>query len=194
MKQDFVLAGVGGQGVVSIGAILAWSGRQDGLVVKMAEVHGMAQRGGSVHASLRVSDQPIHGALIPEGTADGILSTEPLESLRYLDLLSPEGVVITSTDPEINIPDYPEPGDVLARLRALPRAVLVDADRIARDCGSARAKNVVMVGAASSFLPVKPETIESAIRGTFGRKGEKVVEMNLRAFRAGRETSACVSS
>ena len=99
MKQDFVLAGVGGQGVVSIGAILAWSGRQDGLVVKMAEVHGMAQRGGSVHASLRISDQAIHGALIPEGTADGILSTEPLESLRYLDLLSPEGVVLVTTHP-----------------------------------------------------------------------------------------------
>ena len=193
MKQDFVLSGVGGQGVVSIGAILAWSGRQDGFVVKMAEVHGMAQRGGSVHASLRISDRPIHGALIPEGTADGILSTEPLESLRYLDLLSPEGVVITSTDPEINIPDYPDPEEVLARLRALPRAVLVDAKRIAKECGSTLAGNVVMVGAASAFLPVAPETIESAIRGTFGRKGEKIVEANLAAFHAGRETSACVT-
>jgi indolepyruvate ferredoxin oxidoreductase beta subunit len=193
MKQDFVLAGVGGQGVVSIGAILAWSGRQDGFTVKMAEVHGMAQRGGSVHASLRLSDQPIHGALIAEGTADGILSTEPLESLRYLDLLSPTGVVITSTDPEINIPDYPDPEQVLARLRALPRAVLVDARRIAKECGTTLASNVVMVGAASSFLPVSPETIEKAIRGTFGRKGEKVVEMNLEAFRAGRETSACAT-
>lgn len=194
MKQDFVLAGVGGQGVVSIGAILAWSGRQDGFVVKMAEVHGMAQRGGSVHASLRISDQAIHGALIPEGTADCILSTEPLESLRYLDLLSPDGVVITSTDAEINIPDYPDTEEILERLRALPHAVLVEADRIARECGSARASNVVMVGAASSFLPVAPETIESAIRGIFGRKGEKVVEMNLKAFQAGRETSACASA
>lgn len=191
MKQDFVLAGVGGQGVVSIGAILAWSGRQDGFVVKLSEVHGMAQRGGSVHASLRIADHPIHGALIAEGTADGVLSTEPLESLRYLDLLSPDGVVITSSDPELNIPDYPALEQVLHRVRTLPRVVLVDAQRIARACGSERASNIVMVGAASSFLPVSPATIESAICGTFARKGDEVVETNLRAFRSGRETSAC---
>ena len=115
MIRDFVLAGVGGQGVISLGALLAAAGRSDGLQVQVAEVHGMAQRGGAVQASLRLADEPIHGALIPEGTARGILSTEPLEGLRYLHYLAHDGVLVTATEPEVNIPDYPPVDELHAR-------------------------------------------------------------------------------
>lgn len=191
MIRDFMLAGVGGQGVVSLGALLAAAGRSDGLHVQVAEVHGMAQRGGAVQASLRLSDEPIHGALIPEGTARGILSTEPLEGLRYLRYLAPHGVLVTATEPEINIPDYPPIDELHARLRRLPRAVLVDAGRLAREAGSRKAVNVVLAGAASPYLPIRFETLEAELRRAFAGKGEAVVEMNLRALRAGREAAAC---
>jgi indolepyruvate ferredoxin oxidoreductase, beta subunit len=190
MKFDIILAGVGGQGVLSVSAIIASSAMKEGLHVKQSEVHGMSQRGGAVLANLRLSDQPIASDLIPLGTASMILSMEPLESLRYLRYLSPDGVLVTSTNPVLNIPDYPELGGLLEKVRALPFARLVDGEKLARAAGSARATNMVMVGAASHRLPVKVETLEHFIRTTFAAKGERVVETNLTAFRAGREAAA----
>lgn len=194
MTRDFVLAGVGGQGVISLGALLARAARGDGLEVQMAEVHGMAQRGGAVQASLRLSDEPIHGALIPEGRARGILSTEPLEGLRYLGYLAPDGVLVTATEPERNFPDYPPLEELHARLRNLPNAVLVDAVRLAREAGTRRATNVVLAGAASPYLPIRFETLEAEVRRTFAAKGDEIVEINLRALHAGREAAACPAS
>ncbi len=190
MKYDIILAGVGGQGVLSVSAIIASSAMKEGLHVKQSEVHGMSQRGGAVLANLRLSDEPIASDLIPLGGAAMILSMEPLESLRYLQYLNPAGAIITSSDPMVNIPDYPVLDGLLASIRALPNAALVDAEQLAREAGSARATNMVMVGAASHRLPVKVETIEHFIESLFARKGEKVVETNLKAFRAGREAAA----
>ena len=187
MKYDMILAGVGGQGVLSVSAIIASSAMKEGLHVKQSEVHGMSQRGGAVVANLRISDQPIASDLIPRGTASMILSMEPLESLRYIDYLSPDGYLITSTNPVVNIPDYPDLDELLQKIRSLPHVKLVDAEKLARQAGSGRATNMVMVGAASSLLPVKMETVEQFIRDIFERKGEKVVEINLKAFRLGRE-------
>jgi indolepyruvate ferredoxin oxidoreductase beta subunit len=186
MKCDIVLAGVGGQGVLSVAAIIANAALEEGLHVKQSEVHGMAQRGGAVSAHLRIADHPIHSDLVGRGTADLILSVEPLEAFRYFDLLSPDGAVVSATEPFKNIDDYPDAAAVLACLRALPRCVLADAERLARDAGLARAANVVLVGAASRLLPLSPETIEAYLRTAFARKGAQVVEANLRAFRAGR--------
>ncbi len=191
MTRDFALAGVGGQGVISLGALLAAAGRSDGLEVQLAEVHGMAQRGGAVQASLRLSDRPIHGALIPEGRARGILSTEPLEGLRYLHYLAPDGVLVTASEPVENMPGYPPIDDLHARLRGLPHAVLVDAVRLAREAGSRRATNVVLAGAASPYLPIRFETLEAELHRAFAAKGDEVVEINLRALHAGREAAAC---
>jgi indolepyruvate ferredoxin oxidoreductase beta subunit len=187
MKFDIVLAGVGGQGVLSLSAIIASSAMKEGLFVKQSEVHGMAQRGGAVLANLRLSDRPIASDLIPKGSAAMILSMEPLESLRYLSYLRPDGALITSTTPVVNIPDYPNLEELLAKIRSVPGSLLVDSDHIAKVAGSARAANMVMVGAASHFLPVKVDTMEHYIEGTFKKKGEQVVEANLKAFRAGRE-------
>ncbi len=190
MKYDIIMAGVGGQGVLSVSAIIASSAMKEGLHVKQSEVHGMSQRGGAVLANLRLSDRPIASDLIPLGAASMVLSMEPLESLRYLRFLGPTGTIVTSSDPLVNIPDYPKLDDLLASVRTLPNAVLIEAERLARDAGSARATNMVMVGAASHWLPVQVATIEHFIESLFARKGEKIVATNLKAFHAGREAAA----
>ncbi len=191
MKYDIILAGVGGQGVVSLSTIIAASAMRAGHHVKQSEVHGMAQRGGAVLANLRIADQPIHSTIIPRATADMILGMEPVESLRYLDYLSPGGWLVTSSDPVVNIADYPDQPRLLATIRSMPRAILVDADRLARASGSARCSNVVMVGAASGMLPIPADGIISYIREAFASKGPAVVEANLKAFAAGREAVPC---
>jgi indolepyruvate ferredoxin oxidoreductase beta subunit len=152
----------------------------------------MSQRGGGVVTNLRLSDQPIASDLIARGTASMILSIEPLEGLRYLDYLSPDGTLVSSTNPVVNIPDYPELNTLLETIRTLPHSVLVDGEEIARRSGSTRATNMVMVGAAASLLPIQPETIERFIQKSFGSKGERAVEANIRAFRAGREAANLV--
>ena len=190
MTFDIILAGVGGQGVLSVSSIIASSAMKEGLAVKQSEVHGMSQRGGEVLANLRIADHPIASDLIPRGSAALLLSMEPLESLRYLDYLAPGGTLLTATDPVVNIADYPPIEDVLAQIRRLPRAILVDAEQLARQAGSARATNMVIVGAASSLLPVTFETIEYFVRTLFAAKGEKVVETNLKALHAGRAATA----
>ena len=190
MNRDIVLAGVGGQGVVTVAALIAEAGRREGLVVKQGEVHGMAQRGGAVQANLRLSDEVIDSDLIPRGAADLIISMEPIESLRYVEFLSLKGTLITSVDPFTNLPNYPDVEEVLEQVRSLPRAVTVDAERLARQAGSVRAKNVVMIGAASQHLPIAAETLETCIREAFARKGERNVEINIDAFQLGRDAAA----
>jgi indolepyruvate ferredoxin oxidoreductase beta subunit len=185
VKFDIILAGVGGQGVLSVSAIIASSAMKEGLLVKQSEVHGMSQRGGAVLANLRLADAPIASDLIPLGSAAMILSMEPLESLRYLRYLSPEGALVTSTNPVVNIQDYPDLDGLLEKVRSLPFARLVDGEKLARAAGSARATNMVMVGAAMHLLPFKAQAIEDAVRAIFSPKGNKVVDINLRALQAG---------
>ncbi len=184
-RLDAVLAGVGGQGVLSIGALIAGAAADAGLWVKQSEVHGMSQRGGAVEAYLRISDRPIKSDLIGRGEADLILSLEPVEALRHLEMLRPDGIVVTSTEPVENVPDYPELALVHDRVRSLPGSVLVDAGRLARAAGNAKAANVVLVGAAAAHLPVSPEDLEERIRRIFAAKGDQVIDANLKAFRAG---------
>jgi indolepyruvate ferredoxin oxidoreductase beta subunit len=191
MRFDIVLAGVGGQGVLSLSSIIAAGAIEAGLHVKQSEVHGMAQRGGAVTAHLRIADAPVQSELIPWGGASLILSLEPLESLRYLHLLAPSGTVLTASQPLANMSDYPPLESVLSAVRSLPRARILDAAAIARRAGLAQATNMVMAGAASALLPVPPEAIEGRIVAKFRRKGQKVVDANLSAFRAGREEVVC---
>ncbi len=187
MKYDMIIAGVGGQGVLSVAAIIASSAMKEGLYVKQSEVHGMSQRGGAVYANLRLSDQPIYSDLIADGTASMILSMEPLESLRYLHYLKDDGYLITSENPELNIPDYPDLNELLQKIRSLPNALTIDAHKLAMEAGSGRATNMVLAGAASHFLPIKPETMKNFIKEIFARKGDKVVDINLKAFAMGRK-------
>lgn len=189
MKFDIVLAGVGGQGVLSMAALIGSAAVAEGLHAKQSEVHGMAQRGGSVQAQLRIADRPVESDLIPRGTADLILSLEPVEALRMLDALSPAGAVVTAAATFANIPDLPEPESIRRRIEALPRGLAVDADRLAEEAGDAQTVNTVLVGAASAFLPLRTESLQEAVRRTFARKGEAVVATNLAAFAAGRRAA-----
>lgn len=186
MQKNIILAGVGGQGILSIAYVIDNAALDAGFHFKQAEVHGMAQRGGAVQSNLRYSDGPIHSDLIPVGCADLVLAVEPLEVMRYWHYLQPEGWVVTSVTPYVNIPDYPEMDHLLAELAALPRVVMVDSGRLARAAGNLRAQNMVAVGAASNHLDFPPEALEKHVRSLFARKGEKIVAVNLAAFRLGR--------
>lgn len=187
MKTDIILAGVGGQGILTIAATIGMAAVNRNLYLKQAEVHGMSQRGGDVQSNLRISDKPIYSDLIAKGCADIIISVEPMEALRYLPFLKKGGYVITNTVPFINIPEYPKIEDILARINELPNKISLDADQIAKETGNARASNIVMLGAATPFLGLSIEDLEGGIKSLFGRKGEEIVEMNIKALRAGYE-------
>lgn len=186
MKSDIILAGVGGQGILSIATVLGEAALANNLIIKQAETHGMSQRGGAVYSHMRISDQPISSDLIPSGSADLILSVEPMESLRYLPYLSKTGYLVTNTSPFVNIPNYPELDLILREIKKLPRHIAIDADAIAREVGNLRASNMVMLGAASPFIDIEFSKIEEGIRSIFARKGEGVVNLNLDALRRGR--------
>ena len=190
MKTDMVIAGVGGQGILSIAAALGSAALDNNLHMKQAETHGMSQRGGDVQSFMRISDKPVYSDLIPKGGADIILSVEPMEALRYLPYLKKGGYVVANSSPFINIPNYPDEEELVKTIKALPNYVLIDADEIAKEVtGSTRAFNFVMLGAASPFIDVPFEYLEEGIRKIFGRKGEDVVKMNIDALHAGRKFS-----
>jgi indolepyruvate ferredoxin oxidoreductase beta subunit len=189
MKQDIILAGVGGQGILTIAEAISTAALSKGLEVKQAEVHGMSQRGGAVQSHLRLADQAIYSDLIAEGHADLVISTEPLESLRYTQYLKRDGMLLANVGAFVNIANYPPIESVLQQVAAHPRHCLVDADRIARAAGSGRAANIVMLGAASLFLPMDPRELEESVAQRFAPKGARVVEVNRRAFRFGRNAA-----
>jgi indolepyruvate ferredoxin oxidoreductase beta subunit len=187
MKQDIILAGVGGQGILSIAFVIDKAALKEGLQIKQAEVHGMSQRGGAVQSHLRLSRGPIWSDLVPKGRADLLLSVEPLESLRYLEYLDPAGLLVTSATPYVNIPDYPPLEGVLAELRKSGNTVVVDSEALAKAAGSTKAQNMVMLGAASNRLMLETANLEEVIRKLFEPRGEALVALNLKAFVLGRE-------
>ena len=187
MKTDIILAGVGGQGILSIATVLGSAALADNLYLKQAEVHGMSQRGGDVQSNLRISSEPISSDLIPLAGADVIISLEPMEALRYVPYLSKEGWIVTNTTPFVNIPDYPEMTSVDEELMNNPNVVAFDMDAVAKEVATPRASNMVLLGAATPFIGIPEEKIEAGIRDIFGKKGEAIVEGNLKAFRAGLE-------
>ena len=185
-KTDIKLAGVGGQGILSIATIIGEAATAAGIQLKQAEVHGMSQRGGDVQSDLRLSTEPVFSDQIPLGGADLILSMEPMEALRYLPWLSETGVVVTSSRPLVNIPDYPDEAALLAELDALPRVVRLDIEELARELQSPRSANMILLGMAAPYIPLlSAEQLRAALESVFGRKGPDVVQANLRAFEAG---------
>lgn len=186
MKKDIILCGVGGQGILSIATIIGEAATRAGLNLKQAEVHGMSQRGGDVQSHLRLSDKTIYSDLIAQGSADMIISMEPMESLRYLPYLSNEGRVVTGSKPFVNIPNYPEEEALQGALAELPSLTMMDIDAVARDAGNPRGANMVLLGMAARHLQILgADELRDAIRTVFARKGEAVVEANLKAFQAG---------
>ncbi len=189
MKSDIILSGVGGQGILSIAAVVGMAALENHLYLKQAEVHGMSQRGGAVQSHLRISEKEIASDLIPEGRADIIISVEPMESLRYLPWLSENGWLVTNTTPFVNITDYPDMKELLAEIKKLPHNITINADEIARQVKSPRSSNMVMLGASSPFIDIPYQSLENGIRKIFERKGEKIVQLNIDALKAGRDFS-----
>ena len=187
MTTNVMIVGVGGQGSLLASKLLGRLLLDQNYDVKVSEVHGMSQRGGDVQSNLRISSAAIRSDLIPRGAADLIVSMEPMEALRYVPYLNPEGWVIANTTPFVNIDNYPEPEAVLAELGKRKHAILIDVDAIAKEQSSPRAANIVLLGAAAPFLGLDADKFEAGIRSIFARKGEQIVEMNLKAFRAGYE-------
>lgn len=186
MKTDIILCGVGGQGILSIATIIGEAAISEGLYIKQAEVHGMSQRGGDVQSNLRISSEPIHSDLIPLGSADVIISMEPMEALRYLPYLNKEkGWIITSCVPFVNIPNYPDMDAVKAEYARMEHTVAIDIEQLVKDNGVPRSANVILLGAALKAIGLEYDKIENAIRRVFGRKGESVVEANIKALAIG---------
>jgi indolepyruvate ferredoxin oxidoreductase beta subunit len=186
MKKDIILAGVGGQGILSIATVIGAAALEQGLYLKQAEVHGMSQRGGDVQSNLRLSSAPIHSDLIPKGGADLIVSLEPMEALRYLPYLSENGWIITNTVPFKNIPNYPEMTDIQASLDAAGQVIAIDVDEIAKSVLSPRSANMFLLGATAAVLDIlDPDKLRDGIRKVFARKGEAIVDTNVKAFDAG---------
>jgi indolepyruvate ferredoxin oxidoreductase beta subunit len=187
MKSDIILAGVGGQGILTIATIIGYAALESNLNLKQAEVHGMSQRGGDVQSHLRISDKKIFSDLIPLGTADLIVSVEPMESLRYLPYLSPEGWLITNTTPFINTATYPDKEELMTEIKKQPRHILIDADAMAKEMGVPRAMNMIMLGAVTEFIDIPYEKFQEGIKFIFSRKGEDIVNSNLKALDKGLE-------
>ncbi|MFI3282849.1 MAG: indolepyruvate oxidoreductase subunit beta [Rikenellaceae bacterium] len=187
MKCDIILSGVGGQGILSIAAVIGEAIRTEGLQIKQAEVHGMSQRGGDVQTNLRISSEAIDSDLISLGGADAIISLEPMEALRYTPYLKESGWVVTSSKPFINIPNYPDEEVVMAELKKMPHLLTLDVEQIAKDAGVARSANIVLLGAASTILEVEQKDLEAGIERIFSRKGQDIVDMNIKALRIGAE-------
>jgi indolepyruvate ferredoxin oxidoreductase beta subunit len=187
MKTDIILCGVGGQGILSIATIIGEAAMNENLYIKQAEVHGMSQRGGDVQSNLRISSSPIASDLIPKGGADVIISMEPMEALRYLPYLSNDGWIITSSTPFVNIPNYPDLEIIQNELKRLPNVIMLNIEEKAKDAGVPRSANVILLGAAQKALGIEYEKLEDAIRRVFGRKGEAIVDANIKALAIGRE-------
>ena len=186
MKKDIILAGVGGQGILTIATIIGHAAAKAGVNLKQAEVHGMSQRGGDVQSNLRLSTETIHSDLIKKGAAEIIISMEPMEALRYLPYLSSEGWVITSSNPFVNIPNYPNQDALKAELEKLPKVSALPIEDLAKDNNMPKSANIILLGMAAKYLEIlTPEQLKESIKAIFAGKGEAVVEMNCKAFEIG---------
>ena len=190
MKRDIILAGVGGQGILSITTVIGDAALNEGLYLKQAEVHGMSQRGGDVQSNLRISSEPIYSDLIPKGGADIIISLEPMEALRYLPYLKEDGWIVSSSKPFVNIPNYPDIEEVLAHVKAVEHHVLVDVEELAKQAGApVQAANMVLLGAAIPMLGIDHDKLIEGVKRIFARKGEAVVVTNIAAIEIGYHAS-----
>ncbi|MBQ8098354.1 MAG: indolepyruvate oxidoreductase subunit beta [Bacteroidaceae bacterium] len=186
MKKDIILAGVGGQGILSIATVIGQAATQAGLHLKQAEVHGMSQRGGDVQSNLRLSTEEIYSDLIPQGGADLIIAMEPMEALRYITYLAPDGWVVTSSEPFVNIPNYPEAEALQQEVDALPHVAKLGIEAMAKEIKMPKSSNMILLGMAAPYIEIlSAEQLRRAINAIFSKKGEAIVQANISAFDMG---------
>jgi indolepyruvate ferredoxin oxidoreductase, beta subunit len=187
-KFDLLITGVGGQGAILASDIIGKAAVAAGLPIRAAETHGMAQRGGSVVNHIRVGNN--YGSMIPKKGADLLLALEPMEAVRYLDLLKDGGVIIVNTQPIVpvtvtsGLAKYPEVSDIVDALSEKYIVKAFNADELAYEAGNRLAMNVVMVGAVSGYLPIPKEALIESVKALVP---QKTIEVNLRAFEMGRK-------
>lgn len=194
MKTNIILSGVGGQGILTIAAVLDTAALNQDLFIKQSEVHGMSQRGGAVQSHVRISDKEIHSDLIPEGKADLILSVEPMELLRYLPFLKKDGWLVTDSEPFINTANYPEETPLFDQIKKHPNHLIVNATKIAKKIGNSKVANMVLLGAASSIIPLSESSMLEAIKKLFQHKSEKILRLNLEAFFEGKKMAEGITN
>lgn len=189
MNTNIILSGVGGQGILTIAAVLDTAALSENLFIKQSEVHGMSQRGGAVQSHVRISDKEIFSDLIPEGKADLILSVEPMELLRYLPFLKKDGWLVTDSESFINTSNYPDKKALFDQIKKHPNNVIVDATEIAKKIGNSKIANMVLLGAASAIIPISEDSLIKAIRELFQHKSERIIKLNLEAFYEGKKVA-----
>lgn len=187
MKTNIIIAGVGGQGILTIAAVLDTAALDQNLHVKQSEVHGMSQRGGAVQSHVRISDSEIYSDLIPEGKADVILSVEPMELLRYIPYLKIDGWLITDSSTFNNILDYPEKNELYKQIKSHQNSIIINATQIAKKIGNSKVANIILLGAASSLIPISQENLITAIKKLFQNKSERIINLNIEAFKTGKK-------
>lgn len=194
MNTNIILSGVGGQGILTIAAVMDTAALNQDLFIKQSEVHGMSQRGGAVQSHVRISDKEIFSDLIPEGKADLILSVEPMELLRYIPFLKKDGWLVTDSEPFINTSNYPEKDDLFEEIKKHPNHVIVDATQIAKSIGNSKVANMVLLGTASAIIPLSEDSLLEAIKTLFQHKSEKIIKLNLEAFAEGKKVAEGITN
>ena len=188
MKTNIVLTGVGGQGVITAANILGKAVLKAGLNVYVSELHGMAQRGGSVNCTVRIGN--VYGPLVKDGTADAIVSTEPIEALRYIQYSNKKTKIITDINPvipytvSVGSEKYPNLEKVYNEIRKYGKLYVIDANKIAKEAGNIITKNIVLLGAlaATNILTFKSDILMETILENVPIKSK---DINKKAFQEG---------
>lgn len=189
MEFNILICGVGGQGTILASYVLGNAALKEGLKVRLGEIHGMAQRGGSVVSHVRMGDE-VYGSVIPLEKADVIIAFEPLEALRNISSLKKGGKVILNTERinpisvSLGESEYPQIQEIISTLSEKGKVYSFNATEIAKKIGNQVTMNMVMIGALSFLeIPIKNETLLETINSVLGKKAE----LNIKAFEAGRK-------
>jgi len=185
--KSVIIAGVGGQGAITVAQLVLGAAWKSGYYVLQSEVHGMSQRGGEVNAQIIFDKVPVTSPVVTQGEADLLIGIEPLETLRYLSQMSKDANIIASSEPVINMDNYPKIEIILEKIKSVEGAVLIDTLKAAKELNNKHAGNICILGAASKFLPIDNEVWEAVIRERFESKGEEVVMSNIKAFQYGKK-------
>jgi indolepyruvate ferredoxin oxidoreductase beta subunit len=180
-----VVAGVGGQGTLTVAQIVMEVARRAGRFVLQSELHGMSQRGGAVHACLTIATFPVTTPVVTEGTADLLLALEPVEALRYVALLRPEAPLLVAREPVKSVAAYPDEALLYATLDAVPGCELLDTTAASRTFRLKQAPSMLLLGRTARLLPFALTEWEQVIADRLAPKGAAAVERSLRAFRSG---------
>jgi indolepyruvate ferredoxin oxidoreductase beta subunit len=185
--KGIIVAGVGGQGALTLAQLILGAAWKSKYHVLQSEVHGMSQRGGAVNAHILFDIVPVTSPVVMEGDAEFLISMEPLEALRYLPFMSKTGIMIVSAHPFKNMDNYPDVELILNELKSIDGVTLIDTEKYSKELDYKNAGNMILLGSLSNHLPFEDSIWEKIISERFNDKGTKVIEQNIRAFNFGKK-------